>query len=302
MRDASAWFLLSTALSLLSRNHRRSSDGIEVVLDPFAVDLAELEDGVKLPDALMLVPQLPDALMEQLEVLEDPKSILRERRQTTPSCQSVSYANTSPLVILSGSGSYLSAYEKNEKNGNAARVKVKTFLDTRNNVCSCGHTNANIVNKIKKQLDLINTNTRYLSPIHNELKSRLVSLLPPLPGDDTWLVVLTNSGSEANDLALRISSSCTKGAVLMHDMNYHGHTSALIDVSPYKLRSVGKNKPRKGTVWLERPQAFRCPGMSVPPSYYEKQFDAAMEALDGHNPPTLFYEMGMSCVSLADRF
>ena len=52
---------------------------------------------------------------------------------------------------------------------------------------------------------------------------------------------MVNSGSEANDLALRISTANRPGATHVAVMAgaYHGHTSVLIPLSPYKFWGPG---------------------------------------------------------------
>jgi len=106
-------------------------------------------------------------------------------------------------------------------------------LDTRNNVCHCGHQNPHIVDRIQKQLGSLNTNSRYLHQNSALLAKRLTDLLPgPLD-----VVFFVNSGSEANDLALRLSRAHTKSKnTIVVDGAYHGHTLATLEISPYKFK------------------------------------------------------------------
>ena len=87
-----------------------------------------------------------------------------------------------------------------------------------------------------KQLGLLNTNTRYLH--HNVVRyaKRLTQRLPkPLQ-----VCYFVNSGSEANELALRLARAHTKfDDVIVLEHAYHGHTTTLIDVSPYKFDGPG---------------------------------------------------------------
>lgn len=111
-----------------------------------------------------------------------------------------------------------------------------SYLDTRNNVAHCGHCHPRIVAAVSAQVALLNTNSRYLHPVVCELAGRLVATLP---GDSLDTVFFCNSGSEANDLALRLarawSNGCTNTIVV--DGAYHGHTLATLEVSPYKYES-----------------------------------------------------------------
>ena len=75
---------------------------------------------------------------------------------------------------------------------------------------------------------------RYLSDSVSAFVSALVSLLPaPLS-----VVYLVNSGSEANDLALRLARQARLGrrGVVVLSGAYHGHTAATVDCSPYKFQ------------------------------------------------------------------
>lgn len=115
------------------------------------------------------------------------------------------------------------------------------YLDGVNNVCHVGHCHPQVAEAAANQLALLNTNTRYL---HEELvrySERLVSTLP----DGLDVCFLVNSGSEANDLALRLARNFTqKHEVICVDGGYHGNLTSLIEVSPYKFKSPGgKGKP-----------------------------------------------------------
>lgn len=132
---------------------------------------------------------------------------------------SLSYENSGPLLILRGIESRLV-----DQNG-------VSYLDTRNNVAHVGHCHPKVVAAVQDQVSALNTNTRYLHPNICILAEKLLNLLPsPLE-----VVFFVNSGSEANDLALRLARAktrCTNTIVLDHA--YHGHTLGTLDVSPYK--------------------------------------------------------------------
>jgi 4-aminobutyrate aminotransferase-like enzyme len=66
--------------------------------------------------------------------------------------------------------------------------------------------------------------------------------------DELSVVFLVNSGSEANDLALRLARIHTGSReVISLDHAYHGHLTSLIDISPYKFDKVGGGGCPKGT-------------------------------------------------------
>jgi ethanolamine-phosphate phospho-lyase len=109
-----------------------------------------------------------------------------------------------------------------------------SYLDTRNNVAHVGHCHPVVVRAVQEQVAQLNTNTRYLHPTVTRLARALV--------DDGWLpppltrVFFVNSGSEANDLALRLARAHSGGSVntITIDHAYHGHTLGTLEVSPYK--------------------------------------------------------------------
>lgn len=87
-----------------------------------------------------------------------------------------------------------------------------------------------------RQLATLNTNTRYLHPsILNYAEALLERTPSPL---DTVFLVCT--GSEANELALRLARAHTnKHDVIVVGSAYHGNTSTLVDISPYKFEGRG---------------------------------------------------------------
>ena len=89
---------------------------------------------------------------------------------------------------------------------------------------------------VDTQAAILNTNTRYLHEKVIEYASRLGALLP----DPLSVCFFVNSGSEANDLALRLIRAHTgQQDVICVEHGYHGHTQSLIDVSPYKHAGKG---------------------------------------------------------------
>jgi len=112
----------------------------------------------------------------------------------------------------------------------------RRYLDAVNNVPHVGHQHPRVVEAVARQAALLNTNTRYLHPLIVELAERLTATLPE-PLSVCWFV---NSGSEANDLALRLARAHTgRRGIVALEGGYHGHTSALIEVSPYKFDGPG---------------------------------------------------------------
>ncbi len=151
----------------------------------------------------------------------DTDLLARRRRAIGPSL-SLSYRR--PLTIVRGEGAYL--YDADGRG----------YLDLVNNVAHVGHANPRVVEAAARQKALLETNTRYLHPAVLDYADRLVATLPA-PLEVAYLV---NSGSEANELALRLARAATgRRDVVAFEGAYHGNTGALIDVSPYKFDGPG---------------------------------------------------------------
>ena len=135
---------------------------------------------------------------------------------------SLSYSE--PLQIVRGSMQYL--YDRDGR----------AYLDLVNNVCHVGHCNPRVVAAAQEQMARLNTNTRYLYDQLAHYTERLAGTLP----ESLEVCYLVCTGSEANDLALRLARAYSGNPdVICIDGAYHGHTSALIEISPYKFSGPG---------------------------------------------------------------
>ena len=111
----------------------------------------------------------------------------------------------------------------------------RPYLDAYNNVPHVGHAHPRIQAVAADQLKRVNSNTRYLHPAQTAFAEKLVSKLPA-PLDVCFFV---NSGSEANELALRMARAHTGATgMVTPDHGYHGNTTGALAVSAYKF-----NKP-----------------------------------------------------------
>jgi len=105
----------------------------------------------------------------------------------------------------------------------------RAYLDTYNNVVSLGHCHPDVVEAITRQVATLCTNTRYL---HETILELADGLLSTVEGDLSHMM-LTGSGSEANDLAYRIAQVRTGGTgVIITETAYHGITDAVSKFSP----------------------------------------------------------------------
>lgn len=208
--------------------------------------------------------------------------ILALRRSHFCPAQSISYANTDPLLIVRGEGARLY-----DEKGNA-------YLDTRNNVCHVGHAHPRVAAAIAQQAAVLNTNTRYLHPNLSLLAQRLVATFPKGSGLEVCFFV--NSGSEANDLAVRLAHARTRSRdIVVVDHGYHGHTQQAIEISPYKFDHKGGEGPKPTIHKVPCPCTFRGPhrGSDAGERYADDVRAACKAAPDGQ-VAAFFVESGMS--------
>ena len=112
----------------------------------------------------------------------------------------------------------------------------RRYLDAYNNVPHVGHCHPRVVRAGQRQMAVLNTNTRYLSDLLAEYAERLAATLP----EPLRVCYLVNSASEANELALRLARAHTgRRDTIVLEGAYHGNTTALIDISPYKHAGPG---------------------------------------------------------------
>ncbi|MCU0902994.1 MAG: aspartate aminotransferase family protein [Tabrizicola sp.] len=128
------------------------------------------------------------------------------------------------------------------------------YLDCYNNVASVGHCHPRVVEALSKQAAQLATHTRYLHDGILAYATRLLALFPP----DLSHVMFTCTGSEANDLALRIARAATGGTgVIVTDNAYHGVTLATAEMS----MSIGPAVAPGPTVFpIPAPSAENYPG------------------------------------------
>lgn len=151
-----------------------------------------------------------------------PENTLAERRARIGRNLSISYRK--PIKVVRGLAQYL--YDDTGR----------AYLDGVNNVAHVGHCHPHVVVAGQRQMAVLNTNTRYLHDSINDYARRLAATLPK----ELSVFYFVNSGSEANDLALRLARTVTgRQDVITVDVAYHGHTQALIEVSPYKHDGPG---------------------------------------------------------------
>jgi len=148
-----------------------------------------------------------------------------------------------PVHLVRGEGAWLFDAEGNR------------YLDAYNNVASLGHAHPRVVEAIARQAALLNTHTRYLHDAVLDLAEALLAAFPASLGPGAGHVMFTCTGSEANDLALRIARASTGGeGIVVTSLAYHGVTAALAELSP----SLGEGVPLgRHVAAVAPPDAYR---------------------------------------------
>jgi 4-aminobutyrate aminotransferase-like enzyme/Ser/Thr protein kinase RdoA (MazF antagonist) len=166
--------------------------------------------------------------------------IISYRKKHLGKSLSLSYAQ--PLKMVRGQGAFLF-----DESGRA-------YLDMVNNVCHVGHCHPHVVAAGQAQMEQLNTNTRYL---HDNIVSYSKKLLATMP-EALSVCMFVNSGSEANELALRLARTFTDSKqLIVVDDAYHGNTTACVEASPYKFNGPGGKGAETYVHTVDLPDTYR---------------------------------------------
>lgn len=179
-----------------------------------------------------------EALQNNIEISNE--NLINYRKQHLGKSLSLQYKV--PIKMVRGAGQYLM-----DQYG-------KKYLDTVNNVAHVGHEHYKVVKAGQEQMALINTNSRYLHENINALAKELIETLPP----ELNVLHFVNSGSEANELAIRMVKANTgERDIIASEVGYHGNTNMCIDISSYKFDGKGGNGAPEHTHIFPLPDKFR---------------------------------------------
>ena len=179
--------------------------------------------------------------------------------------RSLSIAYRKPLSIVKGWKQYL--YDD----------EGRAYLDAVNNVAHVGHNHPRVVKAAQEQMGVLNTNTRYLHENIARFAERLCATMP----DPLSVCFFVCSGSEANELALRLARAHTKGTdIICVDGAYHGNTSSLIEISPYKFDGPGGSGSPPHVHKVVMPDVYRGPYKGEDPDAGERYGRHVAEAIE----------------------
>uniref|UniRef100_A0A673YNH7 5-phosphohydroxy-L-lysine phospho-lyase n=1 Tax=Salmo trutta TaxID=8032 RepID=A0A673YNH7_SALTR len=160
-----------------------------------------------------------------LEMFRKKETLAMRKKLIGQSCRL--FYSDDPVKIVRARGQYL--YDENGKR----------YLDCISNVQHVGHCHPSITQAATTQMKLLNANSRFLHDNIVQYADRLAATLP----DKLSVFYFVNSGSEANDLALRLAHQYTQHEdVIVLEHAYHGHLTSLIDISPYKFQKLTGQK------------------------------------------------------------
>jgi 4-aminobutyrate aminotransferase-like enzyme/Ser/Thr protein kinase RdoA (MazF antagonist) len=179
---------------------------------------------------------------------DDVESIVRIRTQHLGRSQRYYYEQ--PVNLVDSHGVWL-----RDENGAA-------YLDAINNVTHVGHANEYVASAVAAQMQRLNTNSRFVYAALAQYAQRLAGLLP----DPLEVVYFACTGSEANDLALRIVRQVTgREHVVVLDGAYHGNTTAVTAISPDRFDAPGGLGRGPTTHTVLQPNRYRGPyGYDLP--------------------------------------
>ncbi len=210
------------------------------------------------------------------------KTILKKRKTHLGKNLSLSYQE--PLHIIRAYKQYL--YDTNGRR----------YLDTANNVPHIGHQHPKVTATAKRQLEVLNTNTRYL---HENIVNYAEALLATFP-EELSVCYFVNSGSEANELALRMAKTVTgQKNMIAVEVGYHGNTNETIAVSSYKFDSKGGSGKPSNTHIVPIPDVFRgkYQDIKLAGELYAKSIEDRIVELQekGENIASFICESILSC-------
>ncbi len=141
-------------------------------------------------------------------------AMIERRHQLLGSAYKLFYDN--PVHIVKGEGVWL--YD----------ADGRKYLDMYNNVPHVGHCHPHVVEALTKQIATLNTHTRYLHDNILDYAERLTDKFE----DELDLAMFCCTGSEANELAMRIARTHTGGTgFIATSFAYHGNTKATFEIT-----------------------------------------------------------------------
>lgn len=223
------------------------------------------------------------------------KDLISRRRKVLGSALPLTY--DTPIHTVRGDGVWL------------FDVDGRRYLDCYNNVPHVGHCHPHVVKALSRQASALNTNSRYLYESIIEYAERISVIMP----GELGACLFVNSGSEANDIALRMAKECSgqDGSVII-DGAYHGITNEIYALSPSAEWGMHGNtgnmhvsESRHDIEMLENPDTYRGQFRSDDPDAgvkYAADADRAIRTLNqaGHPVGAFMVDSAFSTNGILD--
>ncbi len=150
----------------------------------------------------------------------------------------------------------------------------RKYLDCYNNVAHVGHCHPRVVEAITQQAGMLNTHTRYLHEGILDYVERLTATFT----NDIASAIMTCTGSESNDIALRMAEAVTdKRGVIATDHTYHGNTTVVAQLSATNPPATGDGAHVRH---VPAPDSYRPLGGTGGMAHAQAFADKVQEAID----------------------
>jgi 4-aminobutyrate aminotransferase-like enzyme len=168
-----------------------------------------------------------------------------------------------PVHLVRGAGQYLWDVHGNK------------YLDVYNNVASIGHCHPAVIAAVHEQMGMLNTHTRYL---HQRILDYTADLLTTMPGEISKAMYMC-TGSEANDLAIRVARAYSGGTgMIVSREAYHGTSELTSGVSP----ALGSGQPLAASTRLvPAPDRYRVEARDLG-AWFAEQIQHQIDDMAAH--------------------
>jgi len=171
----------------------------------------------------------------------------------------------------------------------------RRYLDVYNNVPHVGHCHPRVVEALTRQAGTLNIHTRYLHDNVVEYAERLTAKFD----NSLSMAMLTCTGSEANEVALRMARHCTGGqGIIVTDFAYHGNTEA---VSELGTGFMPEAKTTRRVRSFPVPDSYNTPSGVVPESLADHYAQAVKDAIDAFEADGIKFAGLLICPDFANE-
>ncbi len=268
----------ATTVVVMSWQASRNPENSDYLLEDVVEAAASLEElsGMGRVEASNILQRAcrPTRAPQQQHASGDSEDLIARRERLLGPAYRLFYEE--PVHITRGEGVWLYGADG------------RAYLDAYNNVPLVGHCHPKVVNALCEQAATLNTHTRYLHTTVLDYAERLLSIFP----DALDRVMFSCTGTEANELALRIARACSGNeGVIVSEYAYHGNSTAIAALSP------SDEAPEGLPNWIETipaPDTYRD-GPNAGANFLAAM-DAAIEQLAkrGIKPAALLLDAGFT--------